>query len=509
MILFCIHLNAQNNEFKLYDNGLIYSEKSVAKLKHIVDSLNLKFKVCEFNKTFLSCAQTKANYIRLEKSNILEAKKDLESNISYLQFKAKYPKANFDENLFIVKSLHTNYENVESVEFSSVELGKSQSQKIISTKKNVDSYMNNFKGKWIFDFQEKTKYSEASLEAFYFVEEFKTKPIADKYARLIQYSDCMIDTTAQVFFDGAKESGVRYVDKLPNKAKKFQAYVDKVLKRPTFDFSKFSDDFEFEGKKKKKNEKDIVREKLIEKEFEDYQKQFEKWESLRLSRLDSLKKADSNFIPMLKDALAETKVNKSSDTEFEEYVGIYISKEEELELKRNRRVIGGCSMDSSPRIHALNIALLSAETTKWEIFLRSHLNIMNDRFDRVSDGSYAQGARNTYIKEIEVLDINVLDLILGISLRLENPSKNHYFSSINRVGRALSESKNPILVESIILNMISDNDLDDFNRILMYYLFDNYNHNLTDEKAKKLNQSKLQLAVSNMPDFISSRILKN
>lgn len=110
---------------------------------------------------------------------------------------------------------------------------------------------------------------------------------------------------------------------------------------------------------------------------------------------------------------------------------------------------------------------------------------------------------------IEVLDTIVLALFLDISFRIENPSKNHYFSSISRVGRALSESGNPRLVEITILNMISDNDLDDFNRILMYYLFDNYNHNLTDENAKKLNQYELQLAVSKMPDYISSRISKN
>jgi hypothetical protein len=61
----------------------------------------------------------------------------------------------------------------------------------------------------------------------------------------------------------------------------------------------------------------------------------------------------------------------SNDT-FEEYVARYVSAAEALELKRNRRVIGGCSMDNSPRIHAQNIAILSAETTKWEIFLRSH-----------------------------------------------------------------------------------------------------------------------------------------
>jgi hypothetical protein len=506
MILFCINLNAQNAEFKVYNNGLIYSENSVDKLKHIVDSLNLKFKVCEFNKTFLSCAQAKANFVDMNEGKVLEAKKDIENNMPFLEFKAKYPKANFEKNLVVVKSVYKDYENNENIEFSSLNLGKSNS-KSISNKSNVISNKDNFNGKWVYEFEEKSEYSKASIRAFYFIEEFKTKPISKKYARLIQYSDCMVDTTAQVFYDNAKDSGVRYMDTLPNKAKKFQEYVDKVLKRPNFDYHKFSDDFEFEGKKKKKNEKDIARKELVEKEFEDYQKQSEKWESLRLSRLDSLKNADPNFIPMLNEALAEAKINKSSDTEFEEYVGLYISKEAELELKRNRHVIGGCSMDSSPRIHALNIALLSAETTKWEIFLRSHLNIMNDRFDRVSDGSYAQGARNTYIKEIEVLDINVLDLILGISLRIENPAKNHYYSNIGRVGRALSESGNRILVETSLLDMISDNDLDDYNRVLMYYLFENYNYSLTDENAKKDNQSKLKIAVANMPDYISSKIV--
>ena len=167
-------------------------------------------------------------------------------------------------------------------------------------------------------------------------------------------------------------------------------------------------------------------------------------------------------------------------------------------------------MDSRPRNHALNIAKLSAETAKWDIFLRSHLDIMNDRFDRVSDGSYAQAERNTYVKEIEVLDLNVMDLILGISLRIENPASNHYFSSINRVGRALSESKNKKLIETTILDMISDKKLDDYNRILMYYLFENYNNCLVDENSRKQNESKLNLAIAKLPSYISSRIiLKN
>jgi len=44
-------------------------------------------------------------------------------------------------------------------------------------------------------------------------------------------------------------------------------------------------------------------------------------------------------------------------------------------------------MDESPRTHARAIALLAAETNNWDILLRAHIDIMNDRFERRSDGS--------------------------------------------------------------------------------------------------------------------------
>lgn len=517
MAFISLSMTAQETEFKVYDNGLIYSEHSVSKLKHIVDSLNLKFKVCEFNKTFKSYGQAKANFVQISKSDAVKAKKDLEKGISYRDFKTKYGKALFDENRIILKSDYTNYENVEEVEFSSLSFGRRDGESITRNKKEIESYNNDFKGKWVFEYEEKTSYSKESLKAFYFVEDFKTKPLSEKYARLIQYSDCLVDTTAQIFYTNAKDSGVRYLDTVPTKATNFEMYVEKVLKRPSFNEEKFSilfnlTNLDFQNKKKKKNknkQEDIAAKELIEKEYQDFNAKMDQWESERLTRTDSLRKADKNFDIMLRDALVEAKTTKATDNTFEEYVGRYIGKEEALELKRNRHVVGGCSMDNSPRVHALNIAMLSAETIKWEIFLRSHLDIMNDRFDRASDGSYAKGARYTYIKEIEVLDINVLDLILGISLRIDNPSKNHYYSSINRVGRALSESSSSELVETSLLNMIKDNDLDDYNRVLMYYLFDNYNYNLKDEKTKESNESKLKLAVATMPDYISSRITFN
>ncbi|WP_315823059.1 hypothetical protein [Paraflavitalea speifideaquila] len=188
---------------------------------------------------------------------------------------------------------------------------------------------------------------------------------------------------------------------------------------------------------------------------------------------------------MLQEAANEVLEEGWSNDEFENYVATYYSKKTSLELKRGRRVVGMCSQDQRPRVHALNIAILSAETVNWETFLRAHLDIMNDRFDRASDGSYAWAARKTYIKELEVLDINLSDLMLGISLRINNPSANHYFGSIGRLGRALAESANSAGIEERMLTMIADKNLDTYNRLITYYLFLNYNYNLEDKVKRK------------------------
>lgn len=507
---------AQNGEFKVYDNGLIYSENSVAKLKHIVDSLNLKFKVCDINKKYKSVSQTKAFHIQLEKKLVLEAKKDMENNISFEDFSKKYPKASISKKLLVTKSEYFDrYDKKDNIHISDLQLGEREQHYLTIPKSEFNKEINTAaKGKWILEYNPKSEYSPERLEAFYFLDNFESKNIAEKYSKLIQYSDCMVDTTATVFRENSIDSGVRYYDTIPRKHHLFVEYVNSKLKRPIFDyeneFSSLSVDSTAAINPKKLSKKEKIKlqqeEKISELKYDEYYKKLEIWESKKKSRIDSLKTNDVGFLPMLNDAYLEAKQLKSSSDEFEEYVGLYISKEDELELKRNRRVIGGCSMDNSPRIHAFNIAILSAETIKWEIFLRSHLDIMNDRFERVSDGSYAYGGRKTYINELETLDINVLDLILGISLRLENPAQNHYFGSISRIGRALSESKDRKAIENKLLEMIEDSDLDDYNRVLTYYLFINYNNYIENETFKNENKLKLKNSISKLPDYIASQI---
>jgi len=284
-------------------------------------------------------------------------------------------------------------EGVKKYYLQSVELGKNPDFSFPINKDDyVKKYGTSVKAKWIYEYNEKTEYSNENIKALYFTEEFSSKKLKGKYGQMVQYSECLIDTTSQIFSENAKYSGVRYFDTLPNKISKFNDYVAKILKRPEFDSNKFEiimglDTMSYGLAKKKLSKKELAERekqvKILENEFEIYRTKIGEWESLRLTRLDSLSTNDLNFMPLLKDALAEAKDLANSDDEFEEFVARYVSKNDALQLKRNRRVVGGCSMDSSPRYHAFNIALLSAETTKWDVFLKSHLNIMNVRFNRV------------------------------------------------------------------------------------------------------------------------------
>ena len=475
--LFGFECFSQDTEFGKSDNGLIYTDSTVKQLKFIVDSLNLKFRVCELNRTYLSKLQAKAHFISLESGKVKDAKKDIEANILFDDFIKKYSKTEIERELLVVKFKYKNYQEKDVIEFSSVGLSNKYEHEF-NFEENLNNYNKPLKGKWVYKYYNKTDYSKESIDAFYFIEEFSQQPMPEIYSRMVQYSDCMVDTSTQIFYDNAKRSDSRYSNNEHSNVKDFINYIHKSTKRPGYD----------------------------EKDYDNYVKNFQIWDSIRTSVVDSLKAKDSKFDKLLSDAVKEASDKGGSDDEFEEYVGRYYSKKTELELKRNRRVVGGCSMDNSPRVHALNIAMLSAETVNWEIFLRSHLDIMNDKFERASDGSYAWGARKTYIKELEVLDINVLDLLLGISLRIENPSNNHYYGSIGRLGRALSETNEASEIEAKMLQMISDNELDDYNRILIYYLFLSYNYNLESKERQSENKKKLMIAVKTLPEYLETKI---
>ena len=476
--------NNYGGEFKTYNNGLIYSETTMHQLSHIVDSLNLKFKRCDLTRKYYALTQGVGHSINLISGNVKQALADINANINFLDFEKKYKKASINKEMLILKTrFYNDYSKKWVVEFSG-EIMEDYNEPSISLDDNHSLYDKPLQGKWIVNYNEKTSYSKASLEAFYITEEFKSTELPAKYARMILYSDCVVDTTADIFNKNSIEDGMfsQNTSKSSDKINRFTNFLDESTNHIT--------------------------EKDVPVSYGEY----------KLYALDSIKSVwimnnlvqTDKFKQLLSDAIADVKQKHiRTNDEFENYVANYYSKADALEMKRNRKVMGMCSMDQRPRQHALNIALLSAESINWEVFLRAHLNIMNDRFERVSDGSYAWEGRKTYIKELEELNIEVQELLFGISLRIKDPVEKHYYGSIGRLGRALAETKNRLQLEEQLLSMIKDNELDTYNRILMHFLFLNYSYYLPQKESRMANLVKLEDADKTLPVYVLSRIKIN
>lgn len=498
-LLFSYFSFGQSGEFQTYTNGLIYSPTTMQKLNHVVDSLNLRFKQCDLHKIYYAKRQAKAHYFSLDGKKAKELQKDLDNKISWETLKAKYSKIKLDTNILV-----TSYfdEQNNKVSFYGMRINNDYNYTI--TTKNTKILETNLVGQYIYEY---SKYEKGSIEGFYFIENAKLVPLNTTYARMVQYTECMVDTTTDIFtFDKNADYG-RWVecdlrDTLINQCYNY-SYPNEP-KAPEYDASLYYVDFEIAnpkdtvGNAQKRDSLDIA--------FKIYSQEFEIWDSLRWLAIRKNIMETPKYQADLKEYLLHLKKHQCSNERIEYLMLNYVSKKIILDLKRKRRVVGGCSQDDSPRRHAIEIAMLAAETAKWEVFLRSHLNVMNDRFDRRSDGSYAWAKRQTYIRELEELGINVTDLLLGISLRIENPSQNHYYGTIWRIGKALAETRKPEELENKLVAMIKDAQLDDYNRMMMYYVFRNYNEHLIDETRKLNNIAKITEAVNTLPNYLKDRL---
>ncbi|CAN5116318.1 hypothetical protein BH09BAC3_BH09BAC3_38230 [soil metagenome] len=454
---------AQDNEFKIHSNGLIYDSSTMKTLGHIVDSLNVKFRTCDPSHPYLSYEQGFAHYVVAPSKAV---RKLIHDGISFEDYARKYPRSIKRRNVWIKKSHYINYENENFVEYASLP-GKDELSIDLKNRKANDKTTG-----WILQDDDEGAFYLTGLSA---------QKLPPDLARLVQYVDCMVDTTAQVFFPDAKGAVYQRVNE-NTKAKQFIEWAESFPDEPSYpDYNKIEN---------------------FDSAFNIFQPKYEAWDSLRMRHLDSQMQTSQYWKSLLMDARDEAFENSNSDARLEMYVGRYLSDADALRLMRGRRVIGNCSQDQSPRYHAMNICRLAAETAQWDIFLRSHLDIMNDRFERQSDGSYAWAGRKTYLKELEELDIDAIDLLLGTTLRVQNVSKNHYNGYINRTGRALADADDKDALELRMISMIQNDKLDPYNRVLIVYLFKNYVYNLDDEKRKAACTATLREVVKELPENV-------
>jgi hypothetical protein len=460
-------------EFATNTNGLMYNDADMKVLRFVVDSLNLRFKSCDLNKTYYTYPQTKQYYVSFESVNndLKNIIKDIESNTDFHLLISRYSSFvdNIDSgNLFIRTSSrkkeggYTYLEGTPGSGYDDVYIDKK------NTTVNKDLINN-----WVYDYSPKDKYSkENSLTCRYFPVQWKQQAIPEKYARLIQYVDCMIDTSAVVFLTDNYSGGW---------------FGDENEKAGYYNLKAIADYLDKQKGEQNKNQK--------LKQLSEQQLRFA---SEKL-------KEDAEFKTIVSKTIDDYVQNKTANFQLEQLASDLRLFDKALLMKRCYRIMGSCSQDTRPREHARDIAILAAQSHSWDIFLRAHLDIMNDRFERASDGSYAWNERKTYLKELEELNLNIVDLMLGLTLRAQNVADNHYYGTIWRMGWALTESKEKNIFEEKAIAMMKDESLDEFNRGLVFLLYKTYTSYLNETEGKQ-KRDILRNDISSFPGFIQASI---
>jgi hypothetical protein len=475
---------SQHREFTRYSNGLIYDDTTMVRLKFIVDSLHLKYKKCDLTQTYYSIPQTSGYGIYMDTGNIEAALADIEKNISIEAFAKKYPLAVIDSGALILFDEEYNeyFKKIQLV-YNNVTYGASRNQMGIwkdhfGRSVNDDGEISGVIGRWAFQYAVPGKWAMHRLEAMYMSQPPVSSALPERYAKLVLYADCMVDTNAAVLFKDAKCGQVNEKGELEDEkpGRKYLALKRYLEKHTDHIHGRYAD-----------NDTTV----------------WYSYDSLRWQYIIDTLAIRREFKPLVKDAIEEALQLKYYAGEWLEfYAERYYSKHAALTLKRNREVVGRCSRDDAPRVHTFNIALLAAETANWPVFLHAHLDIMNDYAARSFNSSYAQRERKTYIKEIEELNIDVQSLMLGISLRVRNVSDNHYFGSPGRLGRAFAETKKRVHMEQAVLSMITDTTLDDLNRLAMHYLFLNYIYYLPKKEDRMAGLDQLEAADKKLPAYL-------
>lgn len=481
LLLLCLICSAGllcAQEFQTQSNGLIYDAATIQRLHEIADSLDIKYKVCDPNPQYSSYLQGRAMLLSLD-SNYEALYAAIKNGVSPQAIKAQFPAVKIsDEQLYVL--FPTKDEEGRSV----WEIRVFPDDNTIADEfPHIPKAM-----EWEIDTYPKTDYREtAFLRATCFISAPQRFPTPLRYARMVQYADCMVDTSTTIYLSDYEDlQEARDAKNLTHPAlDAFENYIN-PYPRPAID-STLNPDKRYEA--------------------------VGIWHEKRQQRVAELSETPE-FKKLLQAAVAEAAAKKLPNYWLEQIVSEHLGPRETLTMKRLRRVYGQCSMDSSPRDHALEIAQLSARAAQWEVFLRAHLDILNDNFSRMTDGSYAWGPRQTYLKELEALSINVPYLMLGIALRVDNVSENHYFGAVGRVGRALAESKDLPQVESILRQGIADPTLDDLNRKLLYYLYAQIQYwkaePAEDEEAQALQEARikamLRVVERDLPQYLREPI---
>lgn len=335
-----------------------------------------------------------AHIVHLKSRNIVSALDDLRHHIALDSFLKKYPDARLEKDALMLKETKSNPSETLYTEVELNTFGGGAIYEDTLSYKPGDSW----RGKSLYKFDYSSADSSYALKAFYFTDDFKSEPLKEKYAAMIRYADCLIDTTLKDF-DGNIEHN-------------------------------------------------------------DWIEMPENWQQYSVKKQEKLFRSLSTM-----------------------------------------QVFGMCSYDERPAKFDFYLAALAAGTGRWKIFLRKHLDLINEgRAGLYLDFyDWQEGDRPVYGKELEATVVDVPRLLTGTLLRMERPDKTHYFSRIVNVARVIPELADRAAFEQLLINMTKDRELDLYNRLIVFYLLQRYIDQLKDQTQKDRVEEQLKIAAQTLP----------
>src|ERR1700722_1406919 len=149
-------------------NGLIYGDTTMTRLRFVVDSIHLKFKHCDLDRTYYSICQTQAHYINLDTGDIQQAFADIQRGASFEEFIKKNPLSKVDSTILLTITAEESnshqrfqYYNNEFDEYEGFGIFDFPYEHLDSPSKTGSNE------KWVFEYTPKTATYGGEIKAFY------------------------------------------------------------------------------------------------------------------------------------------------------------------------------------------------------------------------------------------------------------------------------------------------------------------------------------------------------
>lgn len=460
----------------IFCQNSIISESDIPKLDSIIINLEKSYNHSE-TPNFHSLPQTSASYFEIIIKDPKNFLSELKKSENLKQLQNKFKGLQVDNDLLVIKNIYSDYKNEKKLEIKSFEIANNQNHSI---ELSFNDSLNQNNLKHFHSSYTNKRDSITTIRGFYLNNEFQSINLPKRISDWINYTDIIVRPETSIFYDS------------DNKSNGFGAYQRTII-------DSLVNYYELKTNKPPyKKEQDFITRR----------RELNKWQSKKEKFADSLYTNDQNFKKLLIDALDYAEENKVSNGDLEDFTAQLISKKRALKLMRQNRQVGTCSFDNSPIIQQKRIASLASKTKNWDVFIKSLLNVMNDNVSRNANNNIASNFRKTYIEELAKLDLDIDKILLGSNVRIEDATRNHYFSDGSKIAKAYANlnSDKQEYFENKTFEIIKDEEIDAFNKLHFYNTLKNYQYFIKDSLKKTELEKDIQNLVPLLPIELKSRI---